>query len=482
MAGAQAASAMSGGRRTEGRTSALRSAEQLPPRRSWPLPGTALCMTLVGLAIVLGGGGTVNPHTETVLQFLTALIIIPLVASAGWQRGLGRIHVGAQTLAGLILLLPVLQLIPLPPAIWHALPGRAVEVQSLALIQADHAWMPLTMAPARTFASLLAMICPVLLMLQVSRLSVRGRNWLCATIVAAGGASLLIGVLQLSHTGGWTWSPYSQFSEGYLVGFQANRNAEVDFLMIAMLAVGVLFTTRLSDGKSHVVTWVGFVLSLLAFSVGLLMTGSRTGIALCLPMIVFLGLMVWPTLRNKITALWWLAGSLATVLAGSALLLQLQSVQKVVARFSLEKEARWDLWADTWYAIHQVWPFGSGIGTIVPMLEAAERLEVVDLTRPVRAHNDWLEWTLEGGLPGLVILGLILAVVGVIVVRAAIEVSRGDETPGRRSQVIFGCGVLLIEALHAIMDYPLRSMSLAALTAVAMAFLLRPTAVQRTRP
>ena len=170
------------------------------------------------------------------------------------------------------------------------------------------------------------------------------------------------------------------------------------------------------------------------------------------------------------------------MLAGSALLLQLQSVQKVVARFSLEKEARWDLWADTWYAIHQVWPFGSGIGTIVPMLEAAERLEVVDLTRPVRAHNDWLEWTLEGGLPGLVILGLILAVVGVIVVRAAIEVSRGDETPGRRSQVIFGCGVLLIEALHAIMDYPLRSMSLAALTAVAMAFLLRPTAVQRTRP
>ena len=477
MAGAQAAS---GVRRTEGHASALRSAEQLPLRLSRPLPGTALCMVLIGLAIVLGGGGTVNPHTETILQFLTAVIIIPLVVSASWQRGLGRVHVGAQILAGLILLLPVLQLIPLPPAIWHALPGRAVEVQSLALVQADRSWMPLSMAPARTFASLLAMICPILLMLQVSRLSVRGRNWLCVTIMAGAIVSLLIGVLQLSHTSGWTWSLYSQFSEGYLVGLQANRNAEVDFLLIAILAVGVLVTTRLGDGKSHLLTWTGFLFILLTLVIGLLMTGSRTGITLSLPTLAILGVMLWPVLHNKRAARWGLGGMTGALVIGGAALSQVQSLQKVVARFFLTKEARWDLWADTWFAIHQVWPFGSGIGTIVPMLEAAERLEVVDTTRPVRAHNDWLEWILEGGLPGIIILGIIIIVIGTVAIRALVEASRRDTHPARRAQVIFGCGVLLVCALHSIVDYPLRSMSLAALTAVALAFLLQPAAVQRT--
>jgi O-antigen ligase len=113
------------------------------------------------------------------------------------------------------------------------------------------------------------------------------------------------------------------------------------------------------------------------------------------------------------------------------------------------------------------------------MLEAAERLEVVDPTRPVRAHNDWLEWTLEAGLPGLVALGLVTAVLGFLVFRAVMEASRGDVTSSRRAQIIFACGFLSIEALHAIVDYPMRSMSLAMLTAVAAAFLLAPAAAQQ---
>lgn len=481
MAGAQAASAISETRRADGRQTTARQADTLPPSRSRPLPGTALCMVLVGASIVLGGGGTVNPQTEMMLQLLTAILMIPLAASTTWQRGMGSIPRTALILAALVLLLPLAQLVPLPPSVWHGLPGRDIERQSLALVGADQSWMPLTMAPARTFASLLAMICPVLLMLQVSRLSVRGRGWLCATIIGGGVASLLLGVLQLSHTGGWTWSLYNQFSDGFLVGFQANRNAEVDVLMIAILAIGVLVASKLGDGRRHAVTWACLILSLLAFGTGIMMTGSRAGIALSPLALLVVGLMIWPVLQHKKAALLWTGGIFGALVIGVAALMQLASVQKVAARFSLTKEARWDLWADTWYAIHQVWPFGSGIGTIIPMLEASERLDVVDTTRPVRAHNDWLEWTLEGGLPGLIILGLVLLLVVVVAARALIAVHRSGTAHGRRAQVLFGCGVLLIEGLHAIMDYPLRSMALAALTAVAFTFLLEPTAVQRNK-
>ncbi|WP_292933927.1 O-antigen ligase family protein [Novosphingobium sp. PASSN1] len=437
-------------------------------------------MVMVALAIGLGGGGTVNPQTEMLLQFLIALLLLPLTISSKWQRGLGAIPRAMLLLAGLILVLPVLQLIPLPPSIWHALPGRTIELQSLTLVQAGQTWMPLTMAPSRTFASLLAMLCPVLLMLQVSRLSLRGRNWLCVTITVGAVLSLVLGVLQLSHTGGWSWSLYSQFSEGYLVGFQANHNAEADFLLISILAMGVLVTTRLGDGRHHGLTWVGFLFILLALVIGLLMTGSRTGIALGLPILALLGFMLWPMLRNKKTARWGLGGIVGALVIGGAAISQLQSVQKVIARFFLTKEARWDLWADTWFAIHQVWPIGSGIGTIVPMLEAAERLDVVDPSRPVRAHNDWLEWILEGGLPGVILLGLVIIIIATVAIRAFMEASRAGSPPARRAQVIFGCGVLIVCGLHSIVDYPLRSMALATLAAIAVALLVTPAAVQRS--
>lgn len=439
-------------------------------------------MAMVALAIMLGGGGTVNPQTETVLQFLTAMILLPLTLSANWQRGLGPVPQTTWLIGFMVVILPIVHLIPLPPSIWQALPGRGVEVQSLAAIGAEQAWMPLSLAPARTFASLLAMIFAVLLMFQVSRLSLRGRNWLCGAIVVCGLLSLLLGVLQLSHTGGWDWSLYSQFSRGSLVGFQANRNAEADILLIALLALGVLATVRLADGRNHTLTWFGFIIGFLAFTVGIFMTGSRTGIGILGPTIVLLLVMIWPVLRNRRQALRWIGGFVAASGVAAILLLQLPSVQKVVARFYGTKEARWDLWADTWYAIGQVWPFGSGIGTIAPMLEAAERLDVVDQSRPVRAHNDWLEWTLEGGVPGLVVLGLIIALVLVVAVRAVVDVSRSSPAASRRAQIVFACGVMLIVALHSIVDYPLRSMSLAALFAVAAAFLPQPAAVQRSKP
>lgn len=455
-----------------------RSSDLVQAVRTSPLPGTSICMVIVGLAIVLGGGGTVNPQTEMILQVLTALLMVPLVASENFQRGLGPVQAPAWLLAGLVLAVPILQLMPLPPAIWRALPGREIEIQSLALIQGDHWWMPLTMAPARTFASLLATIFPVLLLLQVSRLSLRGRTWLCVVIVAGGIASLVLGVLQLSHTAGLEWSFYSQFSEGFLVGFQANRNAEADVLLIGILAMGVLVSSRLADGGQHRLTWAALLLGLLTFGLGLFMTGSRTGIALLAVALLFLGAILWPIMRKRTYALYALASGLGIALIGGGLL-QFQSIQKVVARFSVTREARWDLWADTWYAIGQVWPFGSGVGTIVPMLEAAERLEVVDTTRPVRAHNDWLEWMLEAGLPGLVILALIFIVLAALIVRAFVEAGRQGANPSRRAHALFACGVLTIEALHAIVDYPLRSMSLAMLTATAVAFLLNSAASQR---
>lgn len=451
------------------------------PNTTRPNTGTMICMALVALSLVLGGGGTVNPQAEMILQLSVAFMMVPLAVLPSWQRGLGGIRREAWLLAGLVLLVPVAQLIPLPPNIWHALPGRTIEVEALARAGADQRWMPISMAPARTFASLLAIMCPLLLMLQVSRVPLRERNWICASIVAIGGLSLLLGVLQLSHTGGLVWSFYNEISLGYLVGFQANRNAETDVLQAALLAFGVLITTRLLDGRNHKATWAGLALGVLALLVGVLMTGSRAGIALAPLTLGLLAVMLWPAVRSKRDAAIWLGGALVGFAALGLTFWQFDSVRRVADRFSVLHDARADIWADTIYASRQVWPVGSGIGTIVPMLEAAERLEVVDPTRPVRAHNDWLEWTMEAGQPGLFVLAGIVIWIGFLLVRTFRATGGLSGDTRQRTHAVFAGGVLLVLALHGIVDYPMRSMALASLAAVAVALLIEPTDRQRAR-
>jgi O-antigen ligase len=429
---------------------------------------------MISASMILGGGGIYNPQTEMLLQLFIVACMIPLCISSSAQRGLGRISPLAWLLAAIVLWLPLAQLIPLPPALWQALPGRGVEMRSVALAGMPDRWMPLSMAPARTFTALLAMIFPALLMLQVSRLSIRSRRWLCAVVALCGMLSMLLGMLQLSRTGGATWSLYPFFSEGFLCGFQANRNHQADVLHIALLAFSALIATRLMDGKRHLFSWIAAAGAIVILLIGVLMTGSRTGIALSGVTLALLLAMFWPALRKHLPSAPWLVASGAGLGAFAFALLQLGSVRRVLQHFSSANDSRWDLWLDGSYVLQQVWPIGAGIGTIAPLLEAAERLEVLAPELPNRVHNDWLEWAVETGAPGIAVLALALLVLGAMAVRALRRSAQPNGNAALRNQTIFACGVLLILALHSIVDYPLRTMSLAMLAALAAGLLTLP--------
>ena len=58
-------------------------------------------------------------------------------------------------LTALMLLVPLIQLVPLPPSIWTALPGRAPVADGFRLLGQPLPWLPMSLAPARTVASLL---------------------------------------------------------------------------------------------------------------------------------------------------------------------------------------------------------------------------------------------------------------------------------------------------------------------------------------
>jgi len=431
---------------------------EVPRRR------VAIAGGLLALALLLGGGGSPNPMAELWLQTLATFAALAWI----WWARRGSAPIAADPafwlLAAIPVLLPLLQLVPLPPALWSGLPGRAVTVDALGLIGHAESWRPLTLSPPETLAALLSLGPPLAVMLMAAALDPSGRRWLIAVVVALALASALVGAIQLA---GGSAAPrfYSQTHMTGITGFQANRNAEADVLLIGLAGLGVLAGSwRAAKGR---VWWFAGLAALLGLAV--IFTGSRTGIAL-LPAAMAAACLAWcsgpfaPRLRPMAAA----AGAGALLLALAALLVWSPALGWVAERFGRERDARAELWADGWFATGQYWPLGSGMGTFEQSILAAERLEFVDASTPHRAHNDFLELALEAGIPGLA--GLLLAAL----LLAMLALKAWRRRPGERAQTVFAIGSLALLGLHSLVDYPLRSMSLACLAALAAGLLAAP--------
>jgi len=443
-----------------------------PAYRRARAPGAAPSMTAGSrivclftiLALMLGGGGSSAPISELLLQLVAAAA---LVVWALVERGEDRKPVPrtAWLLAGLVVILPLVQLVPLPPALWQSLPDRESEIAALALVGRESSWMPWSVAPARTFASLLSLAPPVAALLMTATLARHERSWVIRAIALVAVVSVVIGALQLSSGDGSVWRFYGAANIGFISGFQANRNAEADVLLIGVVAATAaahLLRAQLGEPLARVAVY-GFGLLLL---IGTVLTGSRTGILLS-PVAILFALGIWrPAMLRTRTAPLAIVAVIVAMIGGLFAARWNPALGRVLARFTLDEDFRFELWKDTVPAISRHWPFGSGLGTFRQAFLPSERLAVVDATWPVRAHNDYLEVLLEGGVFG----GLLALAVVALLVWMMVTAWRRRST-GEGAQVLFAIAVLVIVGLHSIVDYPLRSMALAHLSAVAAGML-----------
>ena len=103
-----------------------------------PSRHTLTAMLFLACAVVFGGGGSPNPGTEVVLQmaFVGCGLLWLWMPTPD-----GRIPVPRSgsfwAICALVLALPLLQLVPLPPAIWTSLAGQQDRVAALALVGRD---------------------------------------------------------------------------------------------------------------------------------------------------------------------------------------------------------------------------------------------------------------------------------------------------------------------------------------------------------
>lgn len=372
-------------------------------------------------------------------------------------------------IAGSISGLHLLQLVPLPPVLWHGLPGRDSARAALELVDAGDSWRPLSLTPMRTLASLLAALSALALLVMTSTLNQLARWRLIAIVAGTGILMLAIGAAQVS---GGPESPFRFHDRqaAFLLGFHANHNSAADAILIAMLALAVL-ARHWMERQTHLPSAFATVpVALLvegSLAIGLLLTGSRAGLLL-FPLVMLA--QVWILCRG--TAIGWkrpapglLAAAIVAALVAPTLRAN-RAVGAMLDRFSLAGEFRPELWHDAWAALWRHWPAGSGKGSFAPVMIAAERLEVVDQTLPHRAHDDFLELAIEAGPTGLFILGGVAVLLSAAGWRA---LRHGP--PAAQTQALFGLATLSVFILHSLIDYPLRSMALAALAAVAAGML-----------
>ena len=431
-----------------------------------------LAVALLAFAMVLGGGGSPAPRPELAVECLAAVIAALWVVN----RSPGSTHHAIPRTAWLIALLvaivPLVQLIPLPAALWQSLPGRQIERDALALIDLDTTWRPWTMAPNHTFAALLSLGPPLLLLVMTAALGARTRLHLIATIAAIGLATIVIGAFQLLADNVSVIRFYG-LTTPQLTGFQANHNSTADILLIAMVAASAVLRAivqrqRQPVSRALVLAGAGGLNGL--FAIGVVLTASRMGIFL-LPVALLASLWIlrpWLPVSRKALGGGAL-GLLILLVLGLLLVRGSPAIAAIAARFDFSEELRPQLWQDGLFVVRQHFPFGVGMGNFVPALVAVERLEIVRPFLPNRAHNDFIELAAEAGLFGLMALSAISWLLG----RAAWRAFRAGSTATAQTTV-FAAAALLIIALHSLVDYPLRSMSLACVAAVCAGLFMSP--------
>ena len=422
----------------------------------WALAGVALSM-------MLGGGDTAAPWMDNILEAVVALIVL------GWFWTAPRARVAAippmaWVIAGLIVVLPLVQLIPLPPGFWHALPGRDVERQALALVGQDNSWRPLSMTPDRSFSAALAAAGAAIFVPLVAAADRSGRSRIMVTIVTVAVISALIGTQQLA---GGTRNIFMFYGPtSHLHGFQWNRNSEADVLLIAMLAqVGCARELlRLADMERHrrLVMALGAGLAVL-LALCVVLTGSRTGILLIVPVaLTQLAFMLPHLRRNRALLLLPLAGTLALAMVWSNPVLV-----SAFAHFHDSADMRPGIWADSLALARQQAVWGVGLGGYSPAFATVERLDLVNPLFAAHAYEDYVQLLIEGGLAGMAVM---LAIAGMV----GWAIWRGIAAPvlGSRAQYLFAVATLVLLALHALWDYPFHASSLACIAACCIGLLL----------
>lgn len=429
---------------------------------------TVAIATGVLLAFSFVFGGASRQHElRLALVELVALPLLVIAAISVFKASDQRPSTLALGLLAALCALPLLQLLPLPPTVWTGLPGREQLSLALDLTGVVPGWAPASLTPDRTWRSFLALIPPAAVFLGVLACRPDTRIRFVELLLAGAATAVFLGSAQLA-SGGEQLYPWRTTDAGSVVGFFANRNHLATLCLISLPFAAALgaHELRRSGGKSGRMTlWLSALfIALMIVALGVIR--SRVGV-----------LLVGPSLIASLGVAWVASGRgrmkppMLGILACAALAFVAVSffaLGPILERFdnSGAREGRFENWPVIAQAAETYLPVGSGIGSFDAVFRSVEPLERLDSTFFNQAHNEYLEIWLEAGVLGAGLVLLFLVWFG----RRAFSAWAGGPGTQRDLQRAATVAISII-LLHSVVDYPLRTETLATIFAMCCAIL-----------
>lgn len=419
--------------------------------------GKIIGAALLGLALLLGGGSLRFPMTRLIVELASAGVLV-WYALRGWRAPVDRWSAAAIGFLLLVLALPLVQIIPLPPSIWTALPGREDAASILEAAGLAPRWMPISLQPDATRLAAAYLIPPITMFIGTLHATQAQRVLYGWVIVAMGLAGALLGLLQSGGSQSFYLYDVGRYTAA--TGFFANKNHHADLLLIAILLAGGLASTGRRLGlKSPPTLAVAGGIAVLALAMPA--ANSRMGLLMLPIAVLAAALLLAPRkylrrLRPRDAAIG------AAVLAGLAAVGASSGVvARLLDRFGGDPDARFKFWPDVIQAIGQYQPVGSGLGSFIKIFQRHESITTLDFTYVFHAHNDVMEIVLEAGWAGaaLILFGVLLWLVASW--RTLRPAAWGAVTSLHLACVLS----IAMLAAHSLVDYPLRTLGLACVLA-----------------
>jgi len=429
-------------------------------------PSLAFLLLIIFLAVIwLAGGASRADAVGQIIVRATAWVVLVIAALGGIRPALGRDR-NIAMLLGACLFIVLLQLVPLPPMLWRALPGSVVRAAA-PVYEAATLWRPLSLSPGATLNAAMALVVPVAVLALVSALRGRERDRVVGVVLALVVLAMLLGALQVSGAG--FANPLVGASQGEVVGPFANRNHFALFLAMGCIIAPVW---AVADDRSP--SWRGALcLGLIPlFILMILATGSRAGLLLGGLALAF-GLAVARNgirLRLRRVSRRVMIG----IVAGSVTMLLLVVILSITAdrAVSIDRAFAMDTAQDmrrrglpvVLNMIAAYFPTGTGFGSFDPLFRLNEPDALLKPTYFNHAHNDFLEIVLDGGLLGLLLLLAAIGWWGWASVRAF-------RAPREYMLPRLGSAALLLVFVASIFDYPARTPMVMAMIILAAVWL-----------
>lgn len=362
-----------------------------------------------------------------------------------------------------LLFFPLLYLIPVPWEMWAQLPGRELYSQTLSIVD-NSSFRSLSIYPLKTELAFLAIMPAVAVFFSSLRLSVRQLKILVLTLLGVAFFQAMLGLIQYGDGISSALRFGNPYASNGAEGTYANRNHLAGLLeMVLPISLGLL---ALSIGSTraelrHHSGWRSQISSIsgihmnksiiygflcIVLLLGIIFTQSRSGVFLAM-----LGILISAfayARRLGGTNVFGVIGTFSAVVVAIAAEIGLAPL---LHRFTIDhmSNLRFTIYENTIKGIGTFFPLGSGPGTypyVYPRFQSIEEKGFVN-----HAHNDYLEWIMEGGLIAAI---FILIFLFYFLRNWSVVWVSGYWSTFRFFQVGAGIGVLMI-ALHGFTDFNL---------------------------